>query len=287
MFIKYPSIKCMKQALNLRDVYNASEEEWVWSEKIHGANFQIILEGGEVSFASRNRLLDAEAEDFFDFSHLREGLELGIRALAEDLGVSVLHVYGELYGGNIQTEILYGADHKFRVFDVLMNGKEWLPYRSFGPVEDHFDIVPMEFGILTDLVGRSVEFNSQFTDAMAEGYVIKRVGKSGLLTLKNKAADFVEKHTGKIIENKTYCVKHRPTAEEECPGIAGYVLNKNRIAAWFSKEGPKKEENIKRDARAIIEDAVKDYMEDNPTLEVQCVKPAAFRLFYDLVNMLE
>jgi hypothetical protein len=117
-FIKYPSIPCMKNAFKQRNFRSQCEEEiWTLTEKIHGANFQVSVEDGKVSFGSRRLLLDyvQKLKNFYNYSELIAPLTKYALALAKLLDATALNIYGELYGGNIQKEITYQAKTQFSV----------------------------------------------------------------------------------------------------------------------------------------------------------------------------
>jgi hypothetical protein len=113
MFKEYPSIDNITGRLVLKYLKNDTEE-FVVTEKVHGANIQFIysVENKTMNYASRNQLLDTEEkmQKFFgaaDF--LRQLGENKIRSLCETvLGddslcgnkkVKFITVYGELFGG--------------------------------------------------------------------------------------------------------------------------------------------------------------------------------------------
>lgn len=292
-WVKYPSTKVPRIALKRSVIRDNKDEKWYAFEKIHGSNFQIIYVDGKVSFGSRNRPLDTakDRSTYFDFEPLRENMEASIIGLAEELDVKQLNVYGELYGGNIQTEIIYQTEIKFKVFDMLVNNSEWLSFEKFNLVKKWFDIIePFATGDLQHMLDLPVEFTSYIStieNEQAEGFVIKSyLEKGSRLTIKVKASSFVEKHTKKKVNNKKYTVLSTKQYEN-CPGIKEYVLNTNRIDAWFSKTGPSQIENINNDTRNIIQDAIIDYVEDFPSIEKSCISRASFSMFRQLSEMLK
>jgi Rnl2 family RNA ligase len=273
-FIKYPSIPCMKNALKQRKFRSQGEENWTLTEKIHGANFQVIVDDGKVSFGSRRLLLDYEqkSKDFYNYSELIVPLTRYALALAKLLDVTALNIYGELYGGNIQKEITYQAKPQFSVFDVLASEKVWIDYENFDIVSKAgFSVVPMKFGTLKELIQTPVEFCSIFSEKKqnAEGYVIKKVVleyktsySSGCLRLavKNKAPTFIEAHTGKKTAERSYEINNQDPLQN-FPYLKYYVVNKNRVSAWYSKGNIL--ENPKKVTAGVIADAISDYASDH------------------------
>lgn len=120
--------------------------EWIVTEKVHGANFSVIVSGDDVSFASRGSIL-AASDNFFGFrSHgLAERLAPCARALRESLlaagrasSQSSVIVYGELCGGGyphgevaavpgsapVQRGCWYSSEIIFVGFDVAIGCEE-------------------------------------------------------------------------------------------------------------------------------------------------------------------
>jgi len=110
--------------------------EWVVTEKVHGANFCLGVEGDIVRCANRREWL-AEGDPFFGWQTVRDRLkapvqELFARLCAERGEIRRLLVYGELFGGGyphpevppvagvqpVQTGVWYAPDIRFCAFDI-------------------------------------------------------------------------------------------------------------------------------------------------------------------------
>lgn len=95
--------------------------EWIATVKAHGANFSFWWdkENG-VRVASRSQFVDGS------FYSCTEVINKHAETFAQDCEVfnpeSVVVVYGELIGGNIQKEVQYG-EKRFVAFDVVIDGK--------------------------------------------------------------------------------------------------------------------------------------------------------------------
>lgn len=114
---------------------------WAVTEKLHGANLCVRVEGQRLRPAKRKALL-APGEDFFNAWDLIAALRPHVLALAEALraehGPVELSLYGELLGGRyphpdvpahpglspVQTGIWYCPDLRFCVFDLALHGPE-------------------------------------------------------------------------------------------------------------------------------------------------------------------
>ena len=137
LFKKYPSITNASQKKVIDYIrMNLPEQTWIVSEKIHGANFQIIFdENNNISFASRNQLLD-EFSSFYDLPGLKRVENNGktliqrVTELNDYLRsfygptLKVVNLFGEYAGtltaGNkIQKEVDYGTQ-EFYLFDIFL-----------------------------------------------------------------------------------------------------------------------------------------------------------------------
>ena len=285
MFRKFPSIGKISSA----GKYQHISTGYIRQEKIHGANFQIIIGTNYIRFGSRNNELPpiGEPSDFFDFSEIAPELTEFALKLQSTLGPC--NVYGELYGGGkkIQLEIIYNDKMKFRVFDVLI-GDKWLPYERFDVIKDAgFDVVnTIETGSLEVLLNRPTEFVSEYSDCKtnSEGYVVKKITSSGdLIAFKNKAPSFVEAHQKKKITQPKFSFKNVPENDE----LRQYIMNKNRLDALNSKIGPPTLKNVPTLATMLINDAVEEYCVDNENVDKKKTKGQGFKYYNEVVEYIK
>ncbi len=119
---------------------------WAVTEKVHGANFCLVIEGDAVRGASRRRPL-ANDEPFFGWQTVRDHLAPALRNAARAVlagarqatptgVVARVSVYGELFGGAyphpevvtvagvepVQTGVWYAPGIHFAAFDVAVEG---------------------------------------------------------------------------------------------------------------------------------------------------------------------
>lgn len=111
---------------------------WVVTEKIHGANFVLVIDERGIHAAKRKQLLGPE-DDFFGHPRLLSRLRSRLFALAEAAregrdDVAAVLVYGEIFGGAyphpdvsrvpgvepVQTGIWYAPDVEFCAFDLAL-----------------------------------------------------------------------------------------------------------------------------------------------------------------------
>lgn len=179
-------------------------QQWIATEKVHGANFSFWWDKANgVRVASRTQFVDGS------FFSCTEVIERHSETFARDCEVfnpdSVVVVYGELFGGNIQKEVKYG-EKRFVAFDVTIDGvalPKWDALRF--AIGLGFDVVPvLADGTLEEMLAISPEFVSPLAaeDAgeysKSEGIVIEPVNPSYMsngsrIYLKQKSLSFKEK----------------------------------------------------------------------------------------------
>jgi Rnl2 family RNA ligase len=118
--------------------------DWVVTEKIHGANFCVILDSQQLRYAKRKEIL-SEEDDFFGYQAVVRPLEPGFREVQQWLHAEsfasvqdTILLYGELCGGGyphpevepdplvdlIQSGIYYSPNVEFCVFDIAIHTPE-------------------------------------------------------------------------------------------------------------------------------------------------------------------
>ncbi|MFJ6621600.1 RNA ligase family protein [Kitasatospora sp. NPDC091335] len=186
--------------------------EWTAAEKVHGAHFAVVCEGGAVRAAKRRELLDDEGLDgFFGVSRIWPGLSVAAARLAAALrgtrGPSaVVTVYGELAGGRyphpevpavpgvdpVQTGVWYAPVLRWLPFDATVEtpeGRWWTADRALRTAARAAGLtcVPLlGHGPLNSLHDLPVRYPSrvpalfglpELPDNLAEGYVLKPAGE--------------------------------------------------------------------------------------------------------------
>jgi Rnl2 family RNA ligase len=148
---KYPSINNNKASW-VKRFKSTTDEEWVVTQKAHGAHLSFIFDGESIHVTSRNQLL-GKPEDvtFFDCGHHIVKWEKELQPLLSEVfnsnEASSVIVYGELVGGvfshidvephpdgrKIQVgDLQYCPNNMFYAFDILVissDGQEqWMDY---------------------------------------------------------------------------------------------------------------------------------------------------------------
>lgn len=136
-FMRYPSIQNHYKDGWVDMCREATDCEWVVTEKIHGANISIAAWKNGACAGRRSSWLDVKGgEVFHGLTHEAEFMDLGAkaqRALAEVPGADVVYFYGEIYGGSgrkpVQKEVKYTDGISVTFFDVLVSAQgtsRWL-----------------------------------------------------------------------------------------------------------------------------------------------------------------
>jgi len=71
-----------KLGLNVRDFAKMEKLQWVVTEKVHGANFSVVYEDGNLKYAKRKEYLSWN-DDFFGFQLVINNIENNIMRLSE------------------------------------------------------------------------------------------------------------------------------------------------------------------------------------------------------------
>ena len=179
--------------------------KWRTTEKIHGMNIRVIVEGGGDSVVFKGRTdaavlpgpLEQELQRLFPIVDR-------IRNAAFSYPGHIV-LYGEGYGGKIQQGTLYSVSQKFILFDAKV-GHSWLSLEELKVFADalQIDIVPelqtMSIPEIVDMV--KTPFKSVIGSALAEGVVAQPISPlfnnyGTPLRIKLKTSDFT-KHRGGV-----------------------------------------------------------------------------------------
>lgn len=123
-FTKFPSLENTYRQKEIDKILMMDiKDKWVVTEKVHGANFSFWVykdsESGkiDVKCAKRSGWIE-EGEKFFDYKSVMEKYRPMLENLRNDL-LDDFVIYGELYGGNIQSGMCYKLEQDFVAFDML------------------------------------------------------------------------------------------------------------------------------------------------------------------------
>jgi Rnl2 family RNA ligase len=241
-FIPYPSIENSyreKQIEIIRE-HGYDKVEWVATEKVHGANFSLWPNNGQVVPAKRSGFAD--------------GSFYGCQAIVEGLAPNVLKlnkvVCGEIFGNGVQNGVNYGPK-RFAAFDI-MEGESYVNYDTFVALCAAHNIercIELARGSFDDLLALNEDFVTKMsvvdTTDKAEGFVMKPVNylvysNGERVILKKKSTKFKEQSEGPVIKAPVELTD----AQKEVFDRAANYINSERVMSAVSKLGKEEKFNI-------------------------------------------
>lgn len=134
-FKRYPSIQNYKRSAVAKLICDVPlTEQWIVTEKIHGASFVFWTNGDDFKAGTRNKFAtDFDLGAFHQCGKVVNELKDKIMNLHKSLQCDQIRVFGELFGGSyvgypqsqkpVQREILYCPKVSFCAFDIMIDGK--------------------------------------------------------------------------------------------------------------------------------------------------------------------
>lgn len=280
-FKKFPSLENTYQVkpIQIAEELGFDKEQYIVTEKVHGANFSFHVyrteEGVRVKCAKRTGFIEDD-EKFFNYKPVLEKYENSLIYLYDNVLYNDFILYGELFGGNIQSGMPYPEKQDFVAFDLCVKQEElFLPVNKLNLYSDTFKkssipVVPL-LGLFNSLQ-EALLFNECFVSNLtresfdgkdehkeAEGVVIEPVvpkwfPNGSRVYFKKKTKRFLEKGGNKL-----------PKPKEDLPkDLEGILIQsfeyitEPRYAAVTSKIG---EVTIK-DIGKVMGFMTKDILED-------------------------
>lgn len=301
MFNKYNSIENSYNTKFIEKIYDNGfhKEEWLAMEKIHGANFSIIVNNDGATYCRRTNILK-ENEGFFNYQNVVKQNEKIYIEIFEYLktkyeDIIQIQIYGEIFGGKyihaevkkntkvsqVQTEISYNPDIKFIIFDISYR-KNKDEYTTYIPHDEVIDIATkhnllyskiLHRGTLDEMLKLNPLFETTIPELfglpkidnnVAEGYVLKPnknifFNSGSRVILKHKNEIFKEKKTDGKTDGKT-----TETTEKT---INSFDTDKKIMFSYLNenrlasvKSKLTDEENLNKDF--VIEKLVEDAIDD-------------------------
>jgi hypothetical protein len=151
-----------------------AKNQWVFTEKVDGTNIRVIFEDDKVSFAGRTDAAQIPPK-------LLQHLQKTFQPQSDFFDGQSVVLYGEGYGGKIQSGGHYGFDESFVLFDVKV-GDIWLERRNVEDIATKLsrlmNRVPVVPIIGSGTLFRAVELaaagiKSTWGDFQAEGIVAR------------------------------------------------------------------------------------------------------------------
>lgn len=244
---------------------------WYVSEKVHGANFSIMYDG--VLQCGKRTDLVSEGEKFYNHVPVKERYAENIINLFNHLGCNELVVFGELYGGNVQSGVYYRKDQDFYAFDIVVDGK-YLPVSKANELFEQFGFFYAKTllkGTFTEAVEYPNKFDStipgllgeEVVDNICEGTVIRPeipyfLPCGSRVILKNKNDKWQEKTKTRKIKTEIVLSDEVTAALEE----ASAYISENRLKNVLSKMGAVTQQDFGKITGMFTKDVIEDFIED-------------------------
>lgn len=285
-FKKFPFLENTYRVkpIKIAEELGFDKEQYIVTEKVHGANFSFHVyrteEGVRIKCAKRTGFIE-DNEKFFNYIPVLEKYETSLIHLRNNVLDNDFILYGELFGGNIQSGMPYPEEQDFVAFDLCVKQEEvFLPLNKLNLYSDAFKksnipVVPL-LGLFNSLQ-EALLFNEYFVSNLAgesfdgkdehkeaEGVVIEPVvpkfyPNGNRVYFKKKTKRFLEKGGNKI-----------PKPKEDLPKDLEVILiksfeyiNEPRYSAVTSKIGEVTIKDIGKVMGFMTKDILEDMEKDN------------------------
>lgn len=131
------------------------DNKWIFTEKVDGTNVRVHWDGHKVSFGGRTDNAQMPMPLMERLQELFSG-NTNEELFEQKFGETPITLYGEGYGGKIQSGSLYNATQDFILFDVLV-GDTWLKREDIENIAGVFNlkVVPI---ILQGTIQEAVDY---------------------------------------------------------------------------------------------------------------------------------
>ena len=287
-FTKFPSLENTYRQKEIDKIIMIGiKDKWVVTEKVHGANFSFWvykdLESGKINIkcAKRSGWIE-EAEKFFNYKLVLEKYRPMLEKLRKDL-LDDFVIYGEMYGGNIQSGMCYKLEQDFVAFDMrwinvdeslslpldklttLTLEKDYsIPVTPLIGVYDSFEeALATEESFTSKLIRE--DFDGAEKHKEAEGVVIEPDAavydpNGSRVYLKKKTKRFLEKGGKPNIKHKSPVVLQESVEVKLEEALV--FLNRNRFESVVSKIGEVSIKDIGKVMGLMTQDIIVDMEKD-------------------------
>lgn len=285
-FTKFPSLENTYRQKEIDKIQSMMiKDKWVVTEKVHGANFSFWMtkdNDGSVNIkcAKRSGWIE-EDEKFFNYRPVlekyRDSLEKLYKHLDTVYGYQEVVVYGELFGGNIQSGMCCPEDQDFIAFDLKCDGVARTKTVSFN-ILNGFNIPTTPVIGVFDTLEEALEVNESFDSLLmregfngddkhkeAEGIVIEPntpvyEPNGSRIYLKKKTKRFLEK-SGKPTIKHNQVTNLSPVVKEVLERSTPYICE-NRFNAVVSKIGEVTIKDVGKVMGLMTQDIIVDLEKD-------------------------
>lgn len=267
-----------EKAVSMVRLLGFSDEDWVVTEKLDGANFSFWYDGESFKVASRNQFVDGgffncqQVIDLYKESVLATYSNLVIKG---EIGVGdTLSIVGELVGEGINGRVKYktpeGLSRGFYAFDLDVNGEPKGYFYMAGSVQGLPCVPLLKVCSFDEALAYTNTFKSTLTpDEVdvnhSEGVTLSPIkprhfNSGSRVYLKSKSDMFKEKGVKQRKEEQHLSDFDNKRYND----ILGYI-NNNRVLSVLSKYGEISTKDFGRILGLILEDVEEDFRQDNDT----------------------
>lgn len=292
-FIKYPSLTNHYAILNKK--YINLENEYVATEKIHGANITIAIDKDKnIDIAKRTAYLTQKEKTHAPWNTVAEFVEKEKSLIltwfdkineyaSKKATVLQVNLYGELYGDQVQEAMPYydtlNKTRKIRFFDihVLLDNNTRLILSQ----DQLTDILGIDFvvpvlrtGKLKDLLLTIEEMQSNFGECKAEGQVYKpkneyileqnKLGQVEYPVVKHKYDEWLE--TQNITSN--FNMNYAANEIQLTSAVASRITKQRLLNILSHGELKATEQNTGKFVTAMVEDIKDEISREEPGLTI-------------------
>ena len=288
-FIKFPSLENTYREKEISRIaeQGLDQQKYIVTEKVHGAHFDFYVSYDEsvdevvVNCAKRTSIL-GEDEKFFNYKPVLEKYRKSLTNMfhLNCIEGDTLLVCGELFGGNIQSNMSYPLHQDFVGYDikVVNNGKvDHTNKKSALSLLSRFNIPSIPVIGVYDSLQKALEVNEYFDSHLtrdgyngdeafkeAEGIVIEPIVPSftkdgGRIYLKKKTKRFMEKNAGV----KVKAPQETPQHIVDFLNICSQYLTEPRFEAVCSKIGEVSIKDIGKVTGLFTQDVLEDVFKDD------------------------
>lgn len=287
-FTKFPSLENTYRQKEIDKIIMMDiKDKWVVTEKVHGANFSFWvykdLKSGKIDIkcAKRSGWIE-DGEKFFNYKLVLEKYRPMLEKLRDDQ-LDDFVMYGEMYGGNIQSGMCYKLEQDFVAFDMRWineDGSLSLPLSKLKvlTLDEYYNIPVTPLIGVFDSLEKALMVNESFDSLLirdgfsgvdqhkeAEGVVIEPntpvfEPNGSRIYLKKKTKRFLEK-SGKSTIKPKQPTKLSPVVEEVLNRSLPYICE-NRFNAVTSKIGEVSIKDIGKVMGLMTQDIIADMEKD-------------------------
>lgn len=282
-FKKFPSLENTYQTkpIQIAEELGLDKQQYIVTEKVHGANFSFHISMSsnldvDIKCAKRSGWIE-DGEKFFNYKSVlekyRNRLENIFDAVSDDC--EELVIFGELYGGNIQSGMCYQEEQDFIAFDMKIDGVPVGKLTMFNVLQTYYIPCAPLLGKF-DTLQEALNFNESFDSLLmregfngeekhkeAEGVVIEPVTPSWF---PNGSRVYFKKKTKRFLEKGGNKIKKEPeTLPKELESVlltSFEYINEPRFQAVCSKIGEVTIKDIGKVMGLMTQDILLDMQKD-------------------------